>query len=255
MKPLPKLPEEFFDIYKRIGNELRHSNRFTLPSELAKITDDYINWHVNHKLKVIEPGTIFKRARINQHEQYHPYSIDKMGAPPKGQTSSGRINPEGISYIYLADTADTVIAEVRPWKGALVSVADFEVWHKAKVVSLCTRTIDAKGLDPERDINYLVRGSMTSEILSELYFSTPAHGSDKLAYLPSQYLAEMFKSHGIDGIEYKSVLNSGGINLAIFNPDMVRGLSVNQYKVNSVTYDFAPMENKSETASNSQGEG
>ena len=243
MKSLPKIPKEFFDIYKRIGNELRHSNRFTLPSDLASIAEDFISWHVKHKLKVVEAGTVFKRARINQPEQAAAYSIDNMGAPPRGLASSGRINPEGISYLYLADSAETAIAEVRPWRGAVVSVAEFEVWHKVRIASLRSKTINnLKDLDLERDIQHIVLGTITSEILNRLYFSTPAHGGDKLAYLPSQYLAEMFKAYGIDGIEYESVLHSGGINLAIFNPDMARGVGVTQYKVSSVTYDSAPME-------------
>jgi len=59
-----------------------------------------------------------------------------MGAPPLGKASSGRINPEGISYLYLADSPGTAIAEVRPWKRARISVATFKTTRPINVVSL-----------------------------------------------------------------------------------------------------------------------
>jgi hypothetical protein len=102
MNVFPELPAKFFDIYKRIGDELRHRNRFSLSQDLAKIAEDFISWHVKHKLQTVKANSVFQRARINQLGQGVAYEVGEMGAPPKGVANAGRINPEGISYLYVA---------------------------------------------------------------------------------------------------------------------------------------------------------
>ena len=44
------------------------------------------------------------------------WGYDEKGsdAPPKGTASPGRINPDGISYLYAANDIQTAVLEVRP---------------------------------------------------------------------------------------------------------------------------------------------
>jgi RES domain-containing protein len=236
---LSPLPKEFVEFYKQIGEQLRHHNRFSLSPKFDKIVQDYVDWHIKNKIKVINPGAKYFRARINPLEQAAPFEISKMGAPPKGLPTSGRINPEGISYLYLADQKETALAEVRPWRSAIVTIAEFEVCRPARIVSLLSRTFsNFKDFNVEKmdDLRRLVKGTMNAEAVNKLYFSAPAHGNDRLAYLPSQYLAELLKSRGVDGIEYESVLNPGGVNIALFNPEFSRALSVSLRRVQSISY-------------------
>src|ERR1700732_638174 len=51
-----------------------------------------------------------------------PYGRDDMKPIPNWQ-AEGRANPRGIPALYLATTRDTALAEVRPWIGAVISVA------------------------------------------------------------------------------------------------------------------------------------
>lgn len=236
---MPKLPPELFDIYKRIGNDLRNVNRFKLSADTQKICEKYVDWHIKHNSHVIGSANVYRRARVNEIGQSKPYDIKKMGAPPNGTASSGRINPEGISYLYLADSVETAIAEVRPWKGAVISVAEFSVARDLKVVSLRhqrTNNLKDFGIDESEIIRKIIEYQMISVPINKFYFSAPAHGEDKLAYLPSQYIAEMFKGCSVDGIEYESVLNPGGVNIALFDPENAAALTVNQYRIESVSY-------------------
>jgi hypothetical protein len=51
-----------------------------------------------------------------------PYSPDRM-RPLPGRAKEGRANPKGIPYLYLASIRETALAEVRPWIGSRISVA------------------------------------------------------------------------------------------------------------------------------------
>jgi hypothetical protein len=51
----------------------------------------------------------------------------------------------------------------------------------------------------------------------------PIHPEDSaVEYIPTQYLAEVIKSAGYDGICYPSALNPKGSNVVIFDPSNVR---------------------------------
>lgn len=235
------------DFYKILGKELRSRNRFFLPEPLRKTVDEYIEWHIKNYSKNINSGAEYKRARVNGVDQVEPYKYEDMGPPPNDLVGPGRINPEGISYLYLADLAETAISEVRPHKGVVVSVATFKLEKNIKIVSLHDDGFSG-GHDMFNDVQAAFKGIMHSMYINALYFSAPVHSLDKLAYLPSQYLAEMFKLNNVDGVEYKSSMHDDGINLAIFNPKNARCIQVEQYVVDKVKYNVTPFDESTQQA-------
>ena len=54
--------------------------------------------------------------------------------PDAEHATSGRLNPRGIPFLYLAEDSKTAIAEVRPWVGALVSMGVFEILRDCTLV-------------------------------------------------------------------------------------------------------------------------
>jgi RES domain-containing protein len=64
-----------------------------------------------------------------------------MGAPPPNLARPGRMNPLGIPYLYVALDQATAIAEVRPWLGALLSVARLSPQRTLRVVNLNYRDV------------------------------------------------------------------------------------------------------------------
>ncbi|MFK7700367.1 RES family NAD+ phosphorylase [Pseudomonas caspiana] len=228
-----KIPKEFWDFYKKLGEELKYSNRFNVSKDLQERIKKYIQYHLKRKTFKLKSGNLFYRARINAIDKNAPYERENMGAPPRGQANSGRINPEGISYLYLAKSIDTAIAEVRPWVGAKISVAKFILKKDIDIVSLQhTKHSNVK----DYEIDDIVRDLLNSTPINQFYFASPAHNADRLAYLPSQYLAELFKSEGMDGLEYGSVLHRNGENLALFDVSIAECLDVELHSISEVHY-------------------
>jgi RES domain-containing protein len=130
-----------------------------------------------------------------------------MGAPSRLSATAGRLNPEGIPYLYLAKEQLTAVAEARPWRGAMVSMATFEVTKDIELYDFTLPPADAHTFE-----DFLVRNL-------GIAFSTPAHHADRTAYGATQYLSEQLKDAGagrVLGILYPSALQPNGVNVALF---------------------------------------
>lgn len=76
------------------------------------------------------------------------YDEKDSDAPPPGFPTPGRINPDGISYLYASNDIKTAIVEVRPVPTQLVSVAQVELTEDIKVYSFTKPTLlDESGKD------------------------------------------------------------------------------------------------------------
>jgi len=158
-----------------------------------------------------------------------PYPQKRMKPEPE-KVSEGRINSKEIPCLYLSTDEKTAMSEVRPWVGSYVTIAQFEMLKDLKVIDCSRGEIDpiamtAADLDklwklkqttPEEDINTIWQWI-------DLAFSEPVERNDKISdsnktadYVPTQIIAELFKTNGLDGVKYKSLFNNGK-NLALFD--------------------------------------
>jgi hypothetical protein len=71
-----------------------------------------------------------------------------------------------------------------------------------------------------------------SEELSKPILPREAH----LEYLPSQYLAELIKDSGFDGIIYKSSVGNGD-NIALIDDQIIEFKSVKLYEVKNLNFE------------------
>ena len=86
----------------------------------------------------------------------------------------------------------------------------------------------------------MIHGSFIDKLEQEL--SKPRRRSDsELDYLPTQYLSELIKSMGFDGIEFKSSLYQNGVNLAIFNPHKFKILDVSVYDIETIELNYTKL--------------
>jgi len=162
-----------------------------------------------------------------------PFQAERM-KPKIGSASEGRVNPKGIPYLYLAENQETAMSETRPWIGSLISVALFE---SLKDLSLVDCTVKARRrLFLEEPNAEQRKRAVWSDI--DQAFSCPVTSSDDLAdYVPTQIVAELFKSEGFDGIRYTSSLGKGR-NIVLFDVDVVRLVKCGLYKTEAVRFDF-----------------
>jgi hypothetical protein len=200
---------------------------------------------------IIGAGSILWRAQIGcdfrpyyQDDEYIddlpiPYPPERM-KPLIDEATEGRVNPKGIPYLYLATQRDTALAEVRPWLGTLISVAQFKTLRELKMVS-CSGTGARVNIyleepePPERE------KAVWSDI--DRAFSTPVSSGDRTAeYAPTQVISDMFKARGFDGIVYRSSLGSGH-NVALFDLDAAELINRFLFEVKDIKFAFSEAAN------------
>ncbi len=183
-----------------------------------------------HNEVSIKKNSLFYRARINDYGISEPFCVKNMGAPPHDKIKSGgRINPPGISYLYLSKSIDTCIAEVNPMVGDYVSVATVNINQDLRIFNLDTTAIGDEWIDVELalDMSY--------------HFSSPVNNNSKeIEYVPTQYLSELARSNGFDGIMHNSnrrISDEGSSkNLILFNTALATIESVETRRILGVTF-------------------
>lgn len=169
-------------------------------------------------------GTSFFRARIgfdrieddnslepNPIRRYLPFTNADLGAPPPPIASAGRLNRQGVSYLYVGSSPETAISEIRPHPGHLVSLGQFKTVRDLMVLDFSKPTF----LDfPLSDVG-LEKFELTSSIDRDL--SRPITPERRAAYISAQFIADLIRQCGFDGVLYRSSV-SEGTNLCVFDP-------------------------------------
>lgn len=174
------------------------------------------------------------------YEEPAPFKAERM-KPIRNSAHEGRVNPRGIPCLYVASDKETAIAEVRPWLGALISVAQMRVARELRLVNCC------EGHDTKFDLYFEEptpeeREKAVWRAIARA-FSEPATQDPGVAeYVPTQVLAEHFRKQGYDGVIYKSKLGLG-FNVAIFDLDALEVVDVRLYPVKGVHYEIGDLQN------------
>ena len=208
------------------AKEIKHSNRYFIKSDII----DRISEIITKYSSTIAINTLVFRARIGSSKDYNkgiiPLSASEMGFPPVEKTRNGRSNPQGISYLYSASDIETAIAEVRPWKSAHVSIGHIYITKNLNVIDITS----------ERDEHNPYEDEMRSVINFEL--SRPINPSEAdMEYIPTQFLAEMIKNQGFDGIIFNSSMGPGR-NITIFKEDHIQVVKTELYLVDDIKYQY-----------------
>ncbi len=226
IKPLALSWDKFCD-------EIKSVNRFHFVNalDLEKLKSLFRYFE-----KEVPKGKKFYRARISNTTKGYP--ANEMGNPPNHLAKSGRANPHGISYLYLANDITTTLFEARASLYDYVSIGTFRLEENLRVVNLSRQTYDVFRLAEIESLEeVMIHGSFIDKLEQEL--STPRRKNDsELDYLPTQYLSELIKSMGFDGIEFKSSLYSEGYNLAIFYPEKFNCLDVDVFDIDKIKLEY-----------------
>lgn len=186
-------------------------------------------------LLTTEEGTEKRRTTLEkykkwQRKRYKGFSAADSGMPPADLAPAGRINPENISYLYLAEDPLTCVYEVRPTIGQHVSIATFRLTKDIVVYDLASNSEGKDNLHNPLLFNYI-----------EKRFSTPNAG-DTLHYLPTQFLSEVIKEMGFDGIRYRSSLKQEGVNVVLFSDQNCKVINSEVVDVMGINLDVVPSE-------------
>jgi hypothetical protein len=239
-----------FEDYRSFAETVKNKSRYVWPVEINKFLDDILS-SCDHREATLKKGQVFWRARLGCAiserteddgdltivlQEEAPFSPGEM-KPIIKWDSEGRANPRGIPFLYMASTRDTALAEVRPWIDAQISIARLRLNTDAKIVD-CSQH-HAKG-----DIGKVILDRTLSRIdgvwlAIDQAFAKPVGKDDEArSYIPTQIIAELFKSKGYDGIGYKSVLQEDGFNLVMFDLNIVEVIQTQLCKAESLKYEF-----------------
>jgi hypothetical protein len=170
-----------------------------------------------------------------------PHEPERM-KPLANSAREGRVNPKGIPCLYLATDKETAMAEVRPWLGLTVSVGQFRTLRSLEV-------IDCSVLQGQRRTWYFEENPAAPDREKSVWtaidhaFSEPVNPDDLTAeYAPTQIVAEMFRSNGIDGVVYKSLLGEGH-NIALFDINSAELVNCFLYEPETINFKFKEIAN------------
>lgn len=172
---------------------------------------------------LVDRGWKLHRARIMPVERERsvaPLMCTELGPPPAEKLEGGRANPPGVAYFYGALDPRTAVAEMRPWRGARVSVAKFEATAKLSLVDL-TGTLSKA-----------TQGSLTS--WANFMMGRPVHRDDSDGYLATQLLATRLHAVGLHGVVYGSAMRPNGRNVVLFSASDLRCVSRDLFEVGRV---------------------
>jgi hypothetical protein len=217
--------------WENFAQEIKYKNRFFLNETIDL---DLLSNLLKNFSKSYDKGKIFYRARVSDKTGF---VATAMGKPPADKATSGRANPNGIPYLYLATKAETAIYESRSSYLDYITIAEFKLTEPLKVISLREIAAISPFVFGDQLSNYITHQKYLARLEQEL--SKPVRRFDKeLDYLPSQYLCEYVKALGYDAIEYGSSLKLGGINIAVFNDTKLEAKSVEVYEIADVNLNF-----------------
>jgi hypothetical protein len=150
-----------------------------------------------------------------------PLPANAMGAPPATLARASRANPDGISVLYCAFEPETAVIETGRFPGAVVTVRELRPRERLKLADLRgdRSVIEPLGTPNLADVIQIATliGSLGDAL------AKPIHPDDfATEYVPTQYLSEVIRSAGYDGMCFGSALKSGGTNVVIFDPPRVR---------------------------------
>ena len=209
----------FIEHHKKEFKELKDVIVQSYP-ELQGKSFNEMSYIFNNPLLFLNQELIDKIIKIlKKHKTFWGYDSNESDSPPADKATAGRANPGGISYLYMCDSRNTSILEVRPMIGQEVSVATIEVLDDIRLFDLC-----------KEDGQFSNGGDVVLHSVISRAFSEPYSGKEE-DYYPTQYLCEFIRNLGFEGIRYYSSLDDKSKDIVLFNtkPDEANGLK--KYKI------------------------
>jgi hypothetical protein len=139
-------------------------------------------------------------------EDFWGFNQNGSDAPQARDATTGRANPQGISYLYTSEDAKTAMAEIRPLNKQCISIAKIRVMKRLKLFDFCKVIPDEDGKNFHHSVMF--------EVISN-HFSSPNY-CEFNKYYSTQYISEMLKKD-YDGIRFNSSLMKDGKNVVLFD--------------------------------------
>lgn len=179
-------------------------------------------------IKKLSAGITFYRVRERSNGSTWQLDADQLGAPPEGSAQAQRMNPPGISYLYLANEKKTALAEVLSKPPISAGIGTFTTQRELRIIDL-TQLPSFPSIFDEENHHVWELLQFFHKFVNEISKPVPKDGREHVEYVPSQvvceYFAKVFRTEeddSIDGLVYPSAVRPGGTNVVLFPPESGR---------------------------------
>jgi hypothetical protein len=190
----------------------------------------------------IEKNQEFYRARLNENGIIN---CNEMGMPHREFSISGRGNPQGIPYLYLASSVDTAVAEIKPYKTAEITIGVFIIKEDLHIADVTYFKLNSP-FDYRKDLECVeIYQPLVDSLSIELMKPVNPNKTD-LDYIPKQFLCEKIKSLGFEGLKYWSYSGDSDIsgdNVLLFNESKVECIKTYKIRVDNIIIEYKNIEN------------
>ena len=222
--------------------DIKYNNRF----HSNQINKGILAKYCEAIQKIYSGGEQFFRCRISKDRKQ--FESKEIGAPPKAKSADGRANARGIVTLYLGDTEKTAIHETRTGLYDHVCIGTFEL--KSPITVIDFKKINE--ISPFQDgiIDDIAELAINKKHLKQIDYEmgrVMRKSDDVLDYLPTQYIADFVRSivseeypeqYAFQGIEFRSVMNPEGFNLAIFIPECFDVIDIKTKQISRISYEW-----------------
>lgn len=140
------------------------------------------------------------------------YDLEEASIGPATihNSESGRMNPEGITYFYVAQDRDTALKESRLRGNDRVLIGRFAISRPLKVIDWTKANIYEKAVDIFSQ-KYSPSMAVYQDFLRQFAIEVgkPNELGRNIEYVATQLVAEFVRGKGYDGIKYDSSVGNG----------------------------------------------
>ena len=192
-------------------------------------------------------GSVCYRSQQGHYEYVSEGNLIIMGHSPDRMKPTveyaieGRANPKGIPYLYLSNDRDISMMELRPHIGETISCGEFKVSRDLVLIDCYSveRTFGNVELIFNPPTDQMGISQAIWSLINDAFAKPISNSETTSDYVPTQILAELFKSEGYDGICCKSSFGSG-YNYILFDLMSCEQISTTVMDVESINIKFNP---------------
>lgn len=220
--------------WKNIAYELTHEHRFFSDNArrfFEALTHEAVNAESAERpglpaaIKILPAGTIFYRARIAENEEeaqrFEINPLIELGAAPIDRAKINRMSAARVSLMYVSQDPDTCVSEVSQPESQIAIIGKFISTAPLKIFDF--NALDERLLHTDLslfDPDYEKRANHRT-LLRYLHeeVTQPINDADT-DYVVTQAFTEYIRRlapQEFDGISYRSVQHSGGVNFVLFD--------------------------------------
>jgi hypothetical protein len=215
--------------WKYFKYDIQHNNRFHSTMVNGEILADFFK---DCSISLKDKKRLY-RARISNNGV--PLKPKDMWSAPFGLASPGRLNASGIGYLYLSEDIMVCLQEIKASVNDICTVATFEVeTNDLKVVDLGQISNISIFTTPSLS-RYLMNYDIFQDIDSAM-IKTSQKNKSETEFVPTEFMSDLIKSTGADGIMYKSTLDASIEDVVLFDGSESNNSKIHQLDSEIKTY-------------------